>query len=251
MPIRPISLRVLLLTALLCATGGPAGAQMGDLRLPISLDADATDYDGKSSMLMFRGLKLSQGNIGVEADHGRASKLDFEDSVWQFSGNVKIDTGQGRIRCETADLRFAGHQLRIATISGTPATFELRRADSDEITYGEAGRLQYDFGAGIVEFSENATITEGGNRISSNYLVYNIAEQRINAESRDGDGEKVKIIYTPGVNGAGAVPGAGDEQEKEQEQESTVPPPAEQGDEADGDADDEQQAADPRGVGGS
>ena len=49
----------------------------------------------------------------------------------------------------------------------------------------------------MVEFAEDATITEGGNQISSNYLVYNITEQRINAQS-SGDGDpKVKITYTP------------------------------------------------------
>ena len=50
----------------------------------------------------------------------------------------------------------------------------------------------------MIEFSDNAVITEGGNKISSNYLVYNILEQRINAQgSPEGDG-KVRITYTPG-----------------------------------------------------
>ena len=199
-----------ILPALFCAAllgaAAPLPAQITDLRLPISLDADATDYDGKNSMMMFRGLRLSQGPMGIEAEHGRASKLDFEDSVWQFSGNVRIDTGDGRITCETANLRFAGHQLRHATISGAPATFELRRPGSDQVTYAEAGQLEYDFAAGIVEFSDNATITEGGNRISSNYLVYNIAEQRINAVSGGDNGDKVKIIYTPEAGPAEDVP---------------------------------------------
>ena len=174
-----------------------AGAQLTDLRLPISLDADSTNYDGKNSMLMFRGLRLSQGNIGIEADEGRASNLDFEDSVWQFSGNVVIDVENGHIECDTADLQFANHQLTLATIGGTPATFELKRPGSEETTYAEAGKLRYDLTSGIIEFSEDATITEGGNQISSNYLIYNIVEQRINAQgSPDGDG-KVRIIYTP------------------------------------------------------
>ncbi len=175
----------------------PSAAQINDLRLPISLDADSTNYDGKSSMLMFEGLRLTQGNIGVQADKGLASQLDFEDSVWQFTGNVVIDTENGHIECDSADLKFSGHQLKLATITGSPAVFELQRSDSEEMTYAEAGRLDYDFAAGIIEFSGNAVITEGGNQISSNYLVYNIAEQRINAQSA-GDGEpRVKIIYTP------------------------------------------------------
>jgi lipopolysaccharide transport protein LptA len=174
-----------------------AAAQITDLRLPISLDADSTAYDGKNSMLMFRGLRLSQGTIGIEADEGRASNLDFEDSIWQFSGNVIIDIENGHIECDTADLQFTEHQLTLATIVGSPATFELKRPGSDETTYAEAGKLRYDLLAGSIEFSEEAVITEGGNKIASNYLIYNIIEQRINAQgSPDGDG-KVRITYTP------------------------------------------------------
>ena len=175
----------------------PANAQMSDLRLPISLDADSTDYDGKNSMLMFKNLRLSQGNIGIEADEGRASKLDFEDSVWRFTGNVIIDVENGHIECETADLQFLNHQLSLADIEGSPATFELTRAGSEDTTYAEAGKLRYNLQTGTIEFSEDATITEGGNQISSSFLVYNILEQRINAQS-SADGEnRVKIIYTP------------------------------------------------------
>ena len=175
----------------------PAPAQDSDQRLPISLDAESTDYDGKTSMLMFKSLRLTQGNIGVEADEGRASKLDFEDSVWQFSGNVVIDTENGHIECDSADLKFSGHQLRLATVTGTPATFELRRPESKETTFAEAQRLIYDFAAGTVEFSGKAVITEGGNKIASEFLVYNIGEQRIKAQSGGNGESRVKITYTP------------------------------------------------------
>lgn len=168
-----------------------------DLRLPISLDAESTDYDGKNSMLMFKGLRLTQGNIGVQADDGRATKLDFEDSVWRFTGNVIIDTENGHIECDTADLMFRNHQLQLASITGAPATFEIQRPETTETTYAEAGLLNYNFETGVVEFSENAIITEGGNQISSNYLIYNIAEQRISAHPAGEDGERVKIKYTP------------------------------------------------------
>ena len=182
-------------------------AQTDDLRLPMQLDADSTNYDGKSSMLMFKGLRLSQGNLGIAADEGRATKMDFEDSVWHFVGNVVIDVDNGHIECDSADIEFSGYQLRVATITGSPATFRMERPDTEQVTYAEAGRLQYNFAEGVVEFSENATITEGGNQIASNYLVYNIREQRINASS-GGDGDpKVRITYTPG-DAENLIPGA-------------------------------------------
>ncbi|MDH4106899.1 MAG: lipopolysaccharide transport periplasmic protein LptA [Gammaproteobacteria bacterium] len=172
-------------------------AQIDDLQLPISLDADSTNYDGKNSMLLFEGLRLTQGPLGVQADHGRASKLDFEDSVWEFRGNVIIDTDTGHIECDSADLKFSGHQLQLGTLSGSPATFRVRRPGSGEDTYAEAGRVDYDFAAGVIEFSGNAVITEGGNQISSNYLVYNLAEQRIKAQAAASGEDRVKITYTP------------------------------------------------------
>jgi len=183
--------------ALLVLLPALALAQSDDLRLPISLDADSTDYDGKSSMLMFRGLRLSQGSTNIEADIGRASKLDFKDSVWHFSGNVTIDVDAGHIECESADLSFADTQLRVATIQGSPAIFEMRRLGSDEVTHAQAGSLQYDLVEGVVEFSGEAIITEGGNQISSSFLVYNIKEQRIKATSSGNGDEKVKITVVP------------------------------------------------------
>ena len=98
-----------------------AAAQVTDLRLPISLDADSTAYDGKNSMLMFRGLRMTQGTIGIEAEEGRASNLNFEESVWQFSGNVIIDVENGHIECDSADLKFTDHQLTLAKVAGLPA----------------------------------------------------------------------------------------------------------------------------------
>ena len=191
-----LSIAVALLA--LTSVSRPVLAQDDDLRLPVSLDADSTAYDGKSSMVMFRGLRLTQGRLGIAADEGFASKMDFEDSTWHFEGNVVIDTENGHIESDVADMAFSGYQLKTATILGSPATFEMRRPDSDETTYAEAGKLVYNFDEGVIEFSGDATITEGGNQISSSFLVYNIREQRINASSGGEGDPKVRIIYTPG-----------------------------------------------------
>ena len=172
-----------------------------DLRLPWDIDAESTSFDGKTAMIIFRGLRLSQGRISIEAEEGRATNTEGEDGRWQFTGNVVIDIENGHIECESADLRFAEYQLRQATVTGSPATFELTRPDSDDDTYAEAGRLSYDVAAGIVEVSDEATITEAGNQISSELLVYNIAEQRINADSTGSADGRVRITYTP-TNGA-------------------------------------------------
>lgn len=178
---------------------GLAAAQVSDLRLPISLSADSTDYDGKSSMMMFEGLRLSQGTTNIEANEGRASKIDFEDSVWHFTGDVVIDVEAGHIESDSAELHFSDTQLKLAIIEGSPATFEFLRPEAEEKTYAQALQLRYDLVTGTVEFSGQAKITEGGNQISSSYLLYNIEDQRISAQSAGPGDDKVKITVVPEV----------------------------------------------------
>lgn len=168
-----------------------------DLRLPWDIVADSSEFDGMTSTMIYKGLRFSQGRISIEANEGRATRADQENSSWQFAGDVVIDVEQGKIRCDAASLNFNGNVLSIATVTGSPATFEMRRADADDTTYAEAGQLMYDVPKGIIEFSDHATITEAGNQISSHYLVYNINERRINADSSGDGGERVRITYTP------------------------------------------------------
>lgn len=184
---------------------GAAFSQINDLRMPVIIDADRTDYDGKTSMLMFTGLRLTQGGIGIQADVAHASRMDFDDSIWHFAGNVVFDFNEGHITCDTADLTFSDFQLLDASISGSPATFRFVRAGSDEPTYAEAGALKYNVKSGVIEFSGGATITEGGNQISSETLVYNIREQRIKAASSGNGGDRVTVTYTPPASGASAA----------------------------------------------
>jgi lipopolysaccharide transport protein LptA len=191
-------LRGLLLGVLLALpVAAPAQVTDLDMRLPMDIDADNTTLDGKNSMIIFNGLRLTQGRISIQADEGRASRMDLEDSYWRFQGNVVIDVGDGRIECDSAELYFDDFQLKKATVTGSPALYDLKRAGADEVTHAEAGRLDYNVDAGVIHFSEQATITEGGNQISSNALVYNIAEQRVNAGSSDSEDGRVRITYTP------------------------------------------------------
>jgi len=176
----------------------PASAQVVDLdQLPWTLDSETAVFDGKTDTYLYTGLRFSQGNISIESDEGRASNGTENNRELKFSGNVVIVVDNGRIECDNADLQFIGSTLSVAIVTGSPATYDLKRATADDVTHAEAGRLRYDVTAGVIEFSDEATITESGNQISSNYLLYNINERRINADSTGSDDDRVRITYTP------------------------------------------------------
>jgi lipopolysaccharide transport protein LptA len=184
------------LTILLSSS--PVAAQIVDLdRIPWTIDSETMAFDGKTSTIIYTGLQFSQGDISIVADVGRATTQQQENSTWHFTGNVVIDVNNGHIECDSAELQFFGNVLNKAIVKGKPATFELTRSAADDVTYAEAGNLTYDVTKGVIEFSDQAVITESGNEISSNYLVYNILERRINADSSGVGEDRVRIIYTP------------------------------------------------------
>lgn len=168
-----------------------------DLRRGWNMYANSSSWDGKAATTVFNNLRFTQGDISIEANEGRTTTRENSSGVWQFSGNVIIEVSNGRIECDNALLQFESNELSIATVTGSPALFRLQRTDTTEPTVATAGKLNYDVRNGVIEFSEDASITEGGNQISSNFLVYNILEQRISADSNgDADG-RVRITYTP------------------------------------------------------
>lgn len=175
-------------------------AQNSDLdlrRLPWDIFAETMDFDGKTSTYIYTGVQFSQGDISIRSDEGRATINEADLGSWSFEGNVIIDVSGGRIECQSAELFFEGTALAKAVVLGSPATFLMRRSGSDDTTRAEAGKLLYDVQKGVIEFSEHATITENGNQISSNYLVYNINERRISADSSGTEDDRVRLTYTP------------------------------------------------------
>ena len=175
-------------------------AQINSAELPINIDAESTGYLADESVLTFTKLNLSQGGVSISADRGEASKLDFENSTWRFEGNIIINLENGRIESDFAHLEFEGHQIKIARIQGSPAMLLIDREAEVERTSAIANRIDYDFQRSLIDFTGNVSIQEGGNQISSEYLIYNIKDQSIQAQSNSDDNSKVKITYTPNIN---------------------------------------------------
>ena len=175
-------------------------AQINSAELPINIDAESTGYLADDSVLTFTKLNLSQGGISISADRGEASKLDFENSTWKFEGNIRITLENGSIDSDFAHLEFEGHQIKIARIQGDPAKLIIYREDQITKSSAIANRIDYDFQKSLIDFTGNVSIREGGNQISSEYLVYNIKNQSIQAQSDNIDNSKVKITYTPNIN---------------------------------------------------
>ena len=101
---------------------GQAHAQDDDLR--VSLDAEWSSFDRQSNTMMFRGLRIAQGDFMIEADEAVASDLDFDRSEWEFIGNVRIDLDTAMIESSRAEILFETHDSLIVELQGNPARFQ-------------------------------------------------------------------------------------------------------------------------------
>ncbi|HYL00594.1 MAG TPA: lipopolysaccharide transport periplasmic protein LptA [Steroidobacteraceae bacterium] len=170
--------------------------------LPVSVDAASSEIDARTNTLVFRNVVISQGNMRVQAEHAHATGLDFANSRWDFEGNVRIDAEQhGNLRSESAVVEFKDNHIARATITGKPAEFEQKRANSDAVAHGHADEILYDVNDGTVRLTDEAWLSDGQNEISGPLLVYNIREQQIQAAAAPnaaaGSDQRVHISIAP------------------------------------------------------
>ena len=180
--------------------GAHASAQVSAPELqpemPITIDAESTEFDYDKNSLVFRGLRLDQGNLGIRADLAETAELDFDDGTWKFSGNVIVEADGTRLYCADAELRFVSHQLESAVLTGTPARFEQAVVDTNTVNSGEAKTISYLLSGGTLQLAGNARFSNGVNAISGELITYDLTAQRLTAGA--GDSGPVKILIDPG-----------------------------------------------------
>ena len=162
------------------------------------MDAASIVVDYKTNAVTYKDVVISQDDLKVQADRAHAQGLSFENSEWIFEGNVRIQSEQrGNLRADQAVIEFKNNRIAKATVVGSPAEFEQKRADSDQTTHGHAGEIVYDVTEGTVRLSKNAWLSDGRNEISSNLLVYDIREQKVQSSTAPGTDGRVHIVISP------------------------------------------------------
>ncbi len=200
---------LLLAAALLPALGVGAADTIPDFSgLPVSVDAASSEIDARTNALVFKDVVISQGDMRVQADHARATGLNFANSRWNFDGNVRIDAEQrGNLRSDQAVVEFKDNHIARATITGKPAEFEQKRANSDQIARGHANEIVYDVSDGSVRLTQDAWLSDGQNEISGPLIVYNIRERQIQAATAPnappGGDQRVHISIAPRAGSTG------------------------------------------------
>jgi len=183
------------LAALLLATAVMAQAASPRAVLPISVEAQSSDFDYKNGVLVFTRVVITQGDARVEADRATATGLNFESSRWRLEGNVRIRAEGGSLSSDLATVSFENNEISVAQVVGAPASFAQRRGDRS--AEGRAGQIDYDLASGRVRLSGDAWLSDGSNQITGSTLVYSMREERVVAEAGEQGGQPVRITINP------------------------------------------------------
>lgn len=184
---------------------GAAAAQAYDSTAPIDLEAASSDFDYRNNTLLFRRVKITQGPLQVEASEARATGLDFENSKWNLTGQVRITLPEGRLAAEQATVTFRNNAVAEAQVRGSPATFEQRLKDSQQLAKGHAGTISYDVRAGTVTLASDAWLSDGQSEIRGDNLIYDIARQRVAANPGATQPGGVRITINPKDKAGGTI----------------------------------------------
>lgn len=199
---------LLLCCALAVAAGSANTAAAASLE-PINLEAASSDFDYRNNTLLFRRVKITQGALQVEAQEASATGLNFDNSVWSLKGAVRIMVTDGKLASSDARVTFRNNQIVSALIRGTPASFEQRLKDSQQLAQGEAGTIDYNVQEGTVRLTGDARLTDGQNVIRGSTLVYDIGKQRVVANPGGSEPGGVRITINPKQPEAAPAPPQG------------------------------------------
>jgi lipopolysaccharide transport protein LptA len=169
------------LAACTLAASGIGTAQRS-ANLPIDVVAESSSIDGQTNLVHFRGLKITQGDLSIEAGDALVTGVDFEDREWRFSGGVRVVVNSAVLEADSAVFKFRAHELQRGDFVGDPASFTDGKT-GEQPASGSAERITYNNVARTLQLSENARIVKGSSEIVGCELIYDFDEERVTSGS--------------------------------------------------------------------
>ena len=166
----------------------------------IVLEAKPLEMDYRNNNAVLRDVVITQCGVRIQAGEARITGgLNFENSRWTISGDVRITAEGGSLNSDKAIVSFRNKVISAATITGAPAHFEQQR-DDGTTARGHANTIDYETANGTVSFNTNAKLVYGRNEITGQQFVYNIRTQSVQGQPKrgaaGGDG-RVRIVIQP------------------------------------------------------
>lgn len=180
----------LALAAVLAAI--PAGAQeapSGGASADLDIKTEWSRYDGALGRLVSTGVTIRQGDFEITADRAETASLDFSNTTWLFSGNVRFRAGPAMLSCDEAALKFE-NRLISAVIRGNPVSM---LNEGKRVVKGSARQVDYEARSGLIRFMGGAALETGESRVSGESITFDLNDETVTVAP--GDGEPVQFLF--------------------------------------------------------
>lgn len=137
-----------------------------DFTQPITVDSKSQFVDGKNKSSIFKGnVNITQGSLVIDADE------------------VEVDASLGE-----------GKEVFIAR--GTPAKYS-QELDDNQRVIATAEEIRYNVSEKMISLSGDAELQREANSVSGNSIVYDMVNEQLLAESREGTDTRVTTVFRP------------------------------------------------------
>ena len=178
-----------LAAAFAAVAAGAQEAPAEETSQDLDIKTEWSRYDGALGRLVSTGVTIRQGDFEITADRAETASLDFRNTTWLFSGNIRFRAGPATLNCDEAELRFE-KKLISATVSGDPVTMlnEGRR-----VVKGSARRVEYEAESGLVQFLGGAALETSESRVIGESITFDLKAETVTVAP--GDGEPVQFLF--------------------------------------------------------
>ena len=132
----------------------------------------------------------TRGISRIKADRAQATGLDLGSSEWVLTGNVQVFMPEGQLHADKATIKFASKRIDSITAEGAPAEFE-HKLDTGQTAHGHARAITFDMEHNELQLNGDGWLSDGCNEINSEHIAYELASQRVRADSAPGDTARV------------------------------------------------------------
>jgi lipopolysaccharide export system protein LptA len=154
----------------------------------------------------------TRGITHIKADLAEATGADLGNSDWVLTGHVQASLPQGKLSADRATVQFVNKRIASMSAQGAPAEFErsvdhsadnLAPGDGAKRIHGQANsargharEIDYDLEHDLLTLKGDSWLTDGCNEINSQSIVYDIANQKVKAETVPGDARQVQGVLS-------------------------------------------------------
>jgi lipopolysaccharide transport protein LptA len=190
----PWPIAPLLLAAMSPGAADTPGDAAGSGRCSEPLCYTASTLEAERNHMVMHDINIvdtTRGVTHIKADMAEANGADLANSEWILTGHVQVSLPQGKLTADKATVQFANKRIASMSAEGAPAQFE-RSSDTGhgpiDSVHGHAHDINYDLDHDLLKLSGDSWLTDGCNEISSQSIIYDIANQKVRADAAaDGD----------------------------------------------------------------